>query len=70
MMKDDWYQKNQPNPNELTGAIVGGPDRYDNFEDLRSDSSKLEPCTYINSLAVGPLAKLAVHGFWAHMHDI
>ncbi|KAG1334304.1 hypothetical protein COCNU_03G004230 [Cocos nucifera] len=57
-----WYQKNQPNPNELTGAIVGGPDRYDNFEDLRSDSSKLEPCTYINSLAVGPLAKLAVHG--------
>ncbi|XP_008786736.4 endoglucanase 8-like [Phoenix dactylifera] len=58
----NWYQKNQPNPNELTGAIVGGPDRYDNFEDLRSDSSKLEPCTYINSLAVGPLAKLAVHG--------
>ncbi|XP_073101235.1 endoglucanase 8-like [Elaeis guineensis] len=58
----NWYQKDQPNPNELTGAIVGGPDRYDNFDDKRSDSSKLEPCTYINSLAVGPLAKLAVHG--------
>ncbi|EHA8590623.1 hypothetical protein COCNU_scaffold021348G000010 [Cocos nucifera] len=58
----NWYQKDQPNPNELTGAIVGGPDRYNNFDDKRSDSSKLEPCTCINSLAVGPLAKLAVHG--------
>lgn len=56
-----WYNKNQPNPNELTGAIVGGPDRYDNFDDQRWDSPKLEPCTYINSLAVGALAKLAMH---------
>ncbi|XP_057958736.1 endoglucanase 16 [Malania oleifera] len=54
-----WYNTNQPNPNELTGAIVGGPDRYDNFDDKRWDSPKLEPCTYINSLAVGVLAKLA-----------
>ncbi|CAL9095371.1 unnamed protein product [Musa acuminata var. zebrina] len=58
----NWYNKNQPNPNVLTGAIVGGPDRYDNFDDQRWDSSKLEPTTYINSLAIGPLAKLAIHG--------
>lgn len=58
-----WYDRDQPNPNELTGAIVGGPDSYDNFDDKRSDSSKLEPTTYINSLAVGPLAKLAAHAF-------
>ncbi|KAG9458102.1 hypothetical protein H6P81_002610 [Aristolochia fimbriata] len=58
-----WFQKNAPNPNVLTGAIVGGPDRFDNFADLRWDSPKLEPCTYINSLAVGALARLAVHSF-------
>ncbi|XP_020571354.1 endoglucanase 8 [Phalaenopsis equestris] len=55
-----WLNKDQPNPNELTGAIVGGPDRYDNFNDKRWNSAMLEPCTYINSLAVGALAKLAV----------
>ncbi|CAA6664226.1 unnamed protein product [Spirodela intermedia] len=42
-------------------AIVGGPDRYDNFDDLRWDSSKLEPATYINSAAVAVLANLAAH---------
>jgi len=54
-----WFNNDSPNPNELTGAIVGGPDRYDNFVDKRWDSPKTEPCTYINSLAVGVLAKLA-----------
>ncbi|XP_010261879.1 PREDICTED: endoglucanase 16 [Nelumbo nucifera] len=55
----NWFREDLPNPNELTGAIVGGPDRYDNFDDQRWDSSKLEPTTYINSLAVGVLAKLS-----------
>ncbi|KAF5468640.1 hypothetical protein F2P56_012780 [Juglans regia] len=57
-----WFNNDLPNPNELTGAIVGGPDRYDNFHDKRWDSPKTEPCTYINSLAVGVLAKLASSG--------
>ncbi|KAM0952516.1 putative cellulase [Dioscorea sansibarensis] len=57
----EWFDNDHPNPNELTGAIVGGPDRQDNFIDKRSQSSMLEPCTYINSLAVGVLAKLAAH---------
>jgi len=56
-----WYNKNEPNPNELTGAIVGGPDKQDNFVDQRSNSSMTEPTTYTNSLAVGLLAKLAKH---------
>ncbi|KAL0678239.1 hypothetical protein Bca4012_006220 [Brassica carinata] len=55
-----WFNKNQPNANELTGAIVGGPDRQDNFQDFRWTSVYTEPCTYINSIAVGILAKLAV----------
>ncbi|AQK75436.1 Endoglucanase 15 [Zea mays] len=50
------------NPNELTGAIVGGPDKNDGFVDKRGNSSYTEPCTYINSLAIGPLAALAVRG--------
>jgi len=55
----DWFTKNAPNPNELTGAIVGGPDRNDYFEDRRHIGNYEEPCTYVNSLAVGPLARLA-----------
>lgn len=62
MSFSSWLYSRSPNPHVLTGAIVGGPDRYDNFEDLRWDSAKLEPCTYINSQAVGLLAKLAGRG--------
>ncbi|KAL6502063.1 hypothetical protein OROGR_027196 [Orobanche gracilis] len=54
-----WYLNDAPNPNELTGAIVGGPDKNDNFADQRTNSSMTEPTTYTNSLAVGVLAKLA-----------
>ncbi|KAI3994973.1 hypothetical protein MKX01_019787 [Papaver californicum] len=57
----NYFSKNQPNPNELTGAIVGGPDKYDKFVDQRWQSPMEEPCTYVNSLAVGPLAKFATH---------
>ncbi|KAI3682107.1 hypothetical protein L2E82_50139 [Cichorium intybus] len=56
-----WYNTDKPNPNELTGAILGGPDRADRFVDSRVNSSMTEPCTYINSCAVGVLAKLAKH---------
>lgn len=59
----EWFNKNTPNPNELTGAILGGPDRTDNFVDKRWDSPMTEPVTYTNSLAVGVLAKLAAHKF-------
>lgn len=53
-----WFSRQAPNPNVLTGAVVGGPDRYDRFEDFRADSCKLEPTTYINAPLVGVLAKL------------
>ncbi|KAL6000020.1 hypothetical protein ACLOJK_034697 [Asimina triloba] len=57
----NWFERDAPNPNELTGAIVGGPDKNDNFDDHRWDGPKEEPCTYVNSLAVGVLARLAMH---------
>lgn len=59
----EWFNKNTPNPNELTGAILGGPDKNDNFVDKRWESPMTEPVTYTNSLAVGVLAKLAAHKF-------
>ncbi|KAK9682978.1 hypothetical protein RND81_10G110500 [Saponaria officinalis] len=55
----EWFITNAPNPHELTGAIVGGPDRNDHFEDKRYLGNFEEPCTYINSLAIGALARLA-----------
>ncbi|GFQ00047.1 endoglucanase 16 [Phtheirospermum japonicum] len=54
-----WYNNDANNPNELTGAIVGGPDKNDHFVDQRTNSAMTEPTTYTNSLAVGVLAKLA-----------
>ncbi|CAI0448306.1 unnamed protein product [Linum tenue] len=54
-----YFNKDAPNPNVLTGAILGGPDKNDVFHDKRWESVFTEPCTYVNSLAVGVLAKLA-----------
>ncbi|XP_073219777.1 endoglucanase 1-like [Cicer arietinum] len=45
-----------PNPNVLVGAIVGGPDKHDNFSDDRNNYQQSEPATYINAPFVGALA--------------
>ncbi|XP_041004322.1 endoglucanase 9-like [Juglans microcarpa x Juglans regia] len=52
------YSSN-PNPNILTGAIVGGPNQNDGYPDERTDYSHSEPATYINAAIVGPLASFA-----------
>ncbi|KAI4388901.1 hypothetical protein MLD38_001189 [Melastoma candidum] len=54
-----YYYSSNPNPNILTGAIVGGPDQNDQFSDDRTDYSHSEPATYINGAAIGPLAYFA-----------
>jgi len=48
-----------PNPNELVGAIVGGPNEGDGYSDDRTDYSHSEPATYVNAAIVGPLAFFA-----------
>ncbi|XP_059276432.1 endoglucanase 1-like [Lycium ferocissimum] len=48
-----------PNPNVLVGAIVGGPDSKDNFEDDRNNYQQSEPATYINAPLIGALAFLS-----------
>ncbi|XVE57960.1 hypothetical protein DITRI_Ditri04bG0131400 [Diplodiscus trichospermus] len=53
-----YYSSNSPNPNQHVGAIVGGPDSSDHFNDQRSDYSHSEPTTYINAAFVGAVAAL------------
>lgn len=54
----NYFSSSKPNPNTHVGAIVGGPDSNDNFNDVRSDSSHTEPATYMNAAFVGSVAAL------------
>ncbi|XP_028774810.1 endoglucanase-like [Neltuma alba] len=56
--QSDYYSSTNPNPNILVGAIVGGPDSNDQFNDVRSDYSHSEPTTYMNAAFVSSLAAL------------
>ncbi|KAL0877859.1 hypothetical protein Bca101_027565 [Brassica carinata] len=51
-----FYHTENPNPNLLAGAIVGGPDENDAYPDKRDEYIHSEPATYINAAFVGPLA--------------
>ncbi|KAK4486354.1 hypothetical protein RD792_009026 [Penstemon davidsonii] len=53
-----WFGKKANDPNLLTGAIVGGPDAYDNFADQRDNYEQTEPATYNNAPLLGILARL------------
>ncbi|CAA6656208.1 unnamed protein product [Spirodela intermedia] len=55
-----YYLSASPNPNLLVGAIVGGPDMLDWYEDFRQNPAQSEPTTYINAPMVGLLAFLSV----------
>ncbi|KAF2313445.1 hypothetical protein GH714_011047 [Hevea brasiliensis] len=44
-----WFSKKASDPNVLIGAIVGGPDAYDNFADERDNYEQTEPATYNNA---------------------
>lgn len=55
-----WFSRKASDPNQLTGAIVGGPDAYDNFADERDNYEQTEPATYNNAPLLGILARL--HG--------
>ncbi|KAL0331100.1 UNVERIFIED_CONTAM: Endoglucanase 6 [Sesamum angustifolium] len=53
-----WFSRKASDPNLLTGAIVGGPDAYDNFADQRDNYEQTEPATYNNAPLLGILARL------------
>ncbi|GMP69953.1 hypothetical protein CsSME_00029020 [Camellia sinensis var. sinensis] len=51
-----YFASNRPNPNLLIGAIIGGPDINDSYNDSRANPAHSEPTTYINAPVVGILA--------------
>ncbi|PWA80478.1 Carbohydrate binding domain CBM49 [Artemisia annua] len=53
-----WFSRKASDPNLLAGAIVGGPDAYDNFADERDNYEQTEPATYNNAPLLGVLARL------------
>ena len=53
-----WFSRKASDPNLLDGAIVGGPDGYDNFADERDNYEQTEPATYNNAPILGVLARL------------
>uniref|UniRef100_A0A2P2Q363 Endoglucanase n=1 Tax=Rhizophora mucronata TaxID=61149 RepID=A0A2P2Q363_RHIMU len=53
-----WFRNKATDPNLLTGAIVGGPDAYDDFADQRDNYEQTEPATYNNAPILGILARL------------
>ncbi|KAJ8557442.1 hypothetical protein K7X08_003067 [Anisodus acutangulus] len=51
-----------PNPHNIIGAMVGGPDKFDKFEDLRTNFSYTEPTLAGNAGLVAALVSLTGSG--------
>ncbi|KAI3897620.1 hypothetical protein MKX03_026538 [Papaver bracteatum] len=52
----------KPNPHNITGALVGGPDNNDNFQDDRNNKRYTEPSIAGNAGLVAALASLTTSG--------
>ncbi|CDY41954.1 BnaA01g05260D [Brassica napus] len=50
------FHSDNPNPNILVGAVVGGPNVDDTFIGKRTNATDTEPTTYINAPLVGVFA--------------
>ncbi|KAL8505509.1 hypothetical protein ACS0TY_016670 [Phlomoides rotata] len=57
-----WLKHNGSNPNDLIGALVGGPGLKDQFRDSRYNFAQTEACTYNTAPLVGIFAKLHALG--------
>lgn len=54
----DYFNRPGPNSNVIDGAIVGGPDANDHYDDSRGNYMQGEPSTYTVAPIVGVLARL------------
>ena len=54
----DYFHRPVPNSNVIDGAIVGGPDANDHYDDSRGNYMQGEPATYTVTPIVGVLARL------------
>ncbi|KAK9291471.1 hypothetical protein L1049_019419 [Liquidambar formosana] len=57
-----WRDSHNPNPNTITGAMVGGPDKFDHFQDARSNYNYTEPTMAGNAGLVAALVSLTSSG--------
>lgn len=57
-----WRDSRNPNPNNITGAMVGGPDKFDQFRDVRTNYNYTEPSLAGNAGLVAALASLTSTG--------
>ncbi|XP_078435020.1 endoglucanase 12-like [Wolffia australiana] len=53
-----WFHASTPDPNVIAGAMVGGPDRFDDYNDLRANHSYTEPAMAGNAGLVAALVSL------------
>ncbi|KAL4389448.1 endoglucanase 5-like [Arachis hypogaea] len=64
-----WYHRAEPNPNIIYGALVGGPDKNDEFSDDRSNYEQTEPTLSGSAPLVGIFAKLqSLYGNSGYYH--
>ncbi|XP_031371955.1 endoglucanase 5 isoform X2 [Punica granatum] len=60
---DAWYSRPQGNPNVIYGALVGGPNKNDGFDDNRSSYEQTEPTLSGCAPLIGLFSKLqSVYG--------
>ncbi|KAJ8639302.1 hypothetical protein MRB53_015996 [Persea americana] len=57
-----WRDAKTANPNTITGAMVGGPDRFDGFSDVRTNYNYTEPTMAGNAGLVAALVSLTGSG--------
>ncbi|TVU39807.1 hypothetical protein EJB05_13247, partial [Eragrostis curvula] len=57
-----WRDSSEPDPNLLTGAMVGGPDRDDGFNDSRNTGGQNEPTMAGNAGLVAALVAFTGSG--------
>ncbi|KAL7229248.1 hypothetical protein ACSBR2_007866 [Camellia fascicularis] len=57
-----WRDSRNPNPNTIRGAMVGGPDRFDRFQDIRTNFSYTQPTMAGNAGLVAALVSLTASG--------
>ncbi|MCL7044397.1 hypothetical protein MKW94_003166 [Papaver nudicaule] len=55
----EWKITKKPNPNTIVGAMVGGPDKYDGFRDVRTNYNYTEPTLAGNAGLVAALVALS-----------
>ncbi|KAI3884370.1 hypothetical protein MKW92_039527 [Papaver armeniacum] len=57
-----WLHTSRPNPYNITGAMVGGPDSQDGFHDERGLPNYTEPTLVGNAALVAALASMTISG--------